>query len=800
MMFFHDLRYAIRAVWKAPVFAGAAILTLALGIGANAAIFSVFNAVLLRPLPFPTPERLIRIYEKNDKLNLPQFASSVLNYLSWKEQTQTFEELGFIAGATFNLSGSGEPEQFAGNAVSTSLPRVLGLKPVAGRFFRDDEEKPGGARVAVIGEGLWKRRFGGDPALIGRTFILNGAPYTVAGIGPAAMSFLTQSEIWIPYVIDPAREARLNHVTAAIGRLKPGVPIEQAQAEMDTIARRVGMQFPGNKDWGVRLQTFERWIVADRLRTALTILLAAVGFVLLIACANVANLLLSRAAARQKEIAIRAALGAGRGRLIRQLLTESLLLSVTGGAAGLAAAAGAIRAMSASIPASLLPVSEIAMDSHVLIFALGLAIASGVLFGLAPAWQSARTDLNDVLKQGGRSSSGSARPYLRKMLIGGALALATVLLVGAGLLLESLFHLQGVRVGFRTDRLLTFQVSPAGPKYAGVAQSWPFYERLIESIRGIPGVRDAAISSGIPFGAGSYNTTPAQPVGPAALPVGESIPVDWRIVSPGYFRAMEIPLVRGREFTAQDNAAQPLVMIVSRNTAQKFWGDIDPVGRVVRFTSSGREARVVGVAGDVLNTSLGQPVAPAMYFSAVSRLLSPMDVAVRTQGDPLVALDSVRRKLKDLDAELPMSNVRSTDDWLSRNSAQPRLNAVLLELFAAVALLIASIGIYGVLSYSVTQQTREIGVRAALGANRSELLRLVLREGLTMALAGIGAGLIAGLGLSRLLASLLFGVAAHDPLTFAAVAGILAVVAAAACAIPALRAARIDPAIALRCE
>jgi putative ABC transport system permease protein len=799
-MLLHDLRYAIRALAKAPVFACAAILTLALGIGANTAIFSVFNAVLLRPLPFPSPERLVRIYEKNDKLNLPQFASSVLNYLSWKEQTQTFEELGFIAGATFNLSGAGEPEQFAGNAVSASLTRVLGLKPVAGRFFRDDEAQPGGARVAVIGEGLWKRRFGGDPALIGRTLILNGAPYTVAGIGPAAMSFLTQSEIWIPYVIDPAREARLNHVTAAIGRLKSGVPMTQAQAEMDTIARRVGMQFPENKDWGVSLQTFERWIVADRLRTALTILLAAVGFVLLIACANVANLLLSRAAARQKEIAIRAALGAGRSRLIRQLLTESLMLSIAGGAAGLAAAAWAIRAMSASLPANLLPVSEIAMDSHVLIFALGLAIASGVLFGLAPAWQSARTDLNDVLKQGGRSSSGTARPYLRKVLIGGELALATVLLVGAGLLLESLLHLQDVRVGFRTDRLLTFQLSPAGPKYAGVSQSWPFYERLIETIRGIPGIRDAAISSGIPFGAGSYNTTPAQPVGPAVLPVGESIPVDWRIVSPGYFRAMEIPLVRGREFTAQDNAAQPLVMIVSRNTARKFWGDADPVGRVVRLTSSGREARVVGVVGDVLNTSLGQPVAPAMYFSAASRLLSPMDVAVRTQGDPLAALESVRRKLKDLDAELPMSNVRTMDDWLSRNSAQPRLNAVLLELFAAVALLIASIGIYGVLSYSVTQQTREIGVRAALGANRSELLRLVLREGLTMALAGIGAGLIAGLGLSRLLASLLFGVEARDPLTFAAVAGILAVVAAVACAIPALRAARIDPVIALRCE
>ena len=795
-----DLRYSLRALRNAPVFACAAILTLALGIGANTAIFSVFNAVLLHPFPFASPGRLIRIYEKNDKLNLPQFASSVLNYLSWKEQSQTFEEIGFIAAASLNLSGSGEPEQFAGNAVSASFPRVLGMRAVAGRFFRDDEEKPGGARVAVVSEGLWKRRFGGDPGLIGRTITLNGTPTTVAGIGPSAMSFLTQSEIWIPYVIDPGREARLNHVTAAIGRLKTGVPLTQAQAEMDTIAQRVGMQYPENKDWGVRLQTFDRWIVPDQLRVALGVLLAAVGFVLLIACANVANLLLSRAVARQKEIAIRAALGAGSGRLIRQFLTESLVLSSIGGAAGLMGAYWAVRAIGSSLPANLLPVSEITVDSNVLVFAMLLAIASGILFGLAPAWQGAKLDLNEVLKQGGRSSSASARPYLRKILIGGELALATVLLVSAGLLMQSLFRLQRVRVGFTAGRLLTFQVSAIGPKYNGIAQSWTLYQSLIESIRTIPGVRDAAVSSGIPFGAGAYNTTPAQPVGPALLPVGQSIPVDWRIVSPGYFRAMNIPLLRGREFTAQDNATAAPAMIISQNTAEKFWGKGDPVGHVVRLSSSGREFRVAGVVGDVLNTALGQPIAPAMYLSAAARVAPVMDVAVRTEAEPSLVLPAVRRKLQELDRELPMSNIRTMEEWLSRNSAQPRLNTVLLELFAMIALLIAAIGIYGVLSYSVSQQTREIGVRVALGAQRTEVLKLVLREGMTMALAGIGAGLVAGLAVSRVLASLLFGMQARDPLTFAVVAIVLTVVAAAACCIPALRAARVDPVVALRNE
>ena len=795
-----DVRYALRSMRRTPVFTAAAMLTLALGIGANTAIFSVVNAVLLRPLPFASPERLIRIYEKNDKLNLPTFSSSVLNYLSWKEQAQSFDEMGFFGFGSFNLSGSGEPEQFAGGPLSPSLLRLLGIQPVEGRFFRDDEEKPGSAPVALISEGLWRRHFGSNPGLLGSTVILNQISYTVVGIAPASLNFLTGGDVWIPYTIDLTHEARLQHTTLAVARLKRDVSMQQAQAEMDTIARRVGMQYPEVKDWGVRLQTFERWIVGEQLRQALMVLLAAVAAVLLIACANVANLLLSRSAARRKEIATRAALGAGRGRLVRQFLTESILLSTFGGGVGVLAALWTIRLMSGSLPRNLLPVSEITIDSNVLLFALAAAVITGILFGLAPAWQNSNADLNNVLKQGGRSSASGARPILRKILIAGELAIATVLLIGAGLLMQTLSRLGEVRVGFRPEQLLTFQVSPISEKYATPEKLWQFYDALLQSVRSIPGVRDAASSSGIPFGAGYYNTTPAQPIGSPIFPATEALPIDWRIVSPGYFRAMEIPLLRGRDFTAQDRPTSPQVVIVSQRTAERFWGKTDPVGHVLRVTGSGREFTVIGVAGDGLNASLGQAIQPAMYFSASARASSLMEFVVRTEGDPLQAATAARRKLGDLDPDLPMSNVRTMEQWISGNSARPRLNSVLLEVFSGIALVIAAIGIYGVLSYSVNQQVREIGVRVALGARRSEVLRLVVQEGMTMALAGIAVGLAAAFGVSRVLATLLFGVQPRDPLTFGAVAAILTLVAMAACVLPAWKASRIDPVIALRCE
>jgi putative ABC transport system permease protein len=794
-MLFQDLRYGIRSMRKTPIFTVAAILTLALGIGANTAIFSVVNAILLRPLPFTEPDRLVRVFEKNDRIKLSQFSSSLLNYLSWKEQTQSLEPLGCIGFVSFNLTGAGDPEQFSGSTLSPSMLPLLGIQPVLGRGFRDDEDKPQSPPVAMISEGLWRRRFGADATMIGKTITLNGLAYTLIGVAPPALTVLTTGEIWTPLIIDPGRENRLNHVTVTVGRLNRGITLAQAQAEMDTVSRRVGQQYPEVKDWGVELMTFPRWFVQDQLRTALLVLLCAVVFVLLIACANVANLLLSRAVGRQKEIAVRAALGAGRGRLVCQLLTESVALSLCGGVTGVLIAVWAVRAMSPSLPTNLPLVRDIGVDSTVLLFALGITVVTGVLFGLAPAWQITKADLNEVLKLGGRSGSGGTRPILRKALIGGELSLATVLLIGAGLLTQSLLRLQQVRLGFRPDHLLTFQLSTPASKYPGV-RAYAFYKTLLESLETLPGVRGATISSGMPLGAGSYNTSPTLPIGKSLLPPGEALPIDWRTVSPSYFRTMEIPLVSGRTFNDQDGTAPPVVAVVSQETAKKVWGTEDPIGKMLHAGT--RDMTVIGVVGGVRNNGLGLDPSPTLYYPSALRVLPVMDVVVRTEGEPTATLSAVRQRIRDLDSEMPMSNVRTMDQWISNGAAQPRLNTILLETFALIALLIAAIGIYGVLSYSVTQRTREIGVRIAIGAQRRDVLRLVVGEGMTVALAGIGVGVLGALAVSRLMASILFGIQARDAATFAVVTGALVTIAAAACYIPARRATRVDPVVALR--
>jgi putative ABC transport system permease protein len=795
----NDLRYTARLLRKSPLFTIAVVLTVALGIGANTAIFSVVNAVMLRPLPFAEPDRLYWVAERNDTLNLPTFSASVLNYVSWKAQARAFEQLGAAGFASFNLTGRGDPEQFTGSPITPSLLPLLGIQPVAGRAFRDDEDRPGAARVAMIGEGLWKRRFGGDPALVGSSLTLNGVDTLVVGIAPPSLALLTSGDIWVPLTIDPGRENRLNHVITVVGRLRRGVTIEQAQAEMDVVASRVGAEYPDVKDWGVRLVTFYNFFVQPQLQTALVVLLGAVACVLLIASANVANLLLSRAASRQKEIAVRTAMGASRRRLIRQMLVESLALSSLGGALGILGAMWAVDALGAVMPPNLLPVPDIHVDTTVLLFALAATVATGILFGLAPAWQASRTDLNDVLKQAGRGSSAGARPLLRNSLAAAELALATMLLIGAGLLGQSLLRLQHVPLGFQPDRLLTFQVALPQARYRGEMKAAMFYGQLVDALRTLPGVRDAAVSSGIPFGVGNYTTTPiATSGGPSPLAPETAVPTDWRIVSPGFFRTMEIPLLRGREFTNGDGPNAPQVVVVSQATARRFFGDTDPLGRRMHRVADSREFAVVGVVGDVRHTTLNQE-SPAIYYpSTTGRVWPLMDVVVRTAVPPESILAGVRTKIRELDSELPISNVRPMAEWVSNNAAQPRLNAILLSVFAAVALLIAAIGIYGVLAYSVNQRTREIGLRMALGSPRGRVLGLIVREGMLVGLAGIGIGVAGALGLSRALASLVFGVAVRDPITFVLVAGMLSIVALAACVIPARTASRVDPMVALR--
>jgi len=797
-MLFKDLQYAVRTLRKAPIFALAAVLTLALGIGANTAIFSVVNAVLLRSLPFAQPERLVRIFEKNDKENLSQFSSSIPNYVSWKEQSQSFESLGAIGFVSLNLTDNGDPEQFAGVTITRSLLPLLGIRPVMGRAFKEGDDRPGSPPVAIMSEGLFKRRFGSDASLLGKTIVLNGTPTTVVGIVPPSLFYLTNSDISLPLVIDLGKENRLNHQTVAVGRLKPNVSLAQAQAEMDTVARRVAQQYPEVKDWGVQVLDFDHWLVADQLRTALLALLGAVAFVLLIASANIANLLLSRATARQKEIAVRSALGASQSRLLRQFLTESLLLSVLGGVTGLLAAVWSVRAINVSLPANLLPVTEIPVDSTVLLFAAVVTLATGILFGMAPAWHALKTDLSRLLNSGGRSSSGAARPTLRNWLVGGELAMATILLIGAGLLIQSLQRLQQVRLGFEPQGLLTFQIALPPAKYQGAGKTWAFYKQMLESLDSLPGVRSAAVSSGLPLGAGSYTTTPANTIGKSILPVGSAIPIDWRIVSPDYFRTMNIALLRGRVFDDHDGVDGPNVMMVSQETATKLWGADDPIGRQVHIVGNGKNYTVIGVVGNVRHTALNLDPAPAMYYPVGARQWPLMDVVVRTSGKPEAALPGIRRKIHELDSELPLSNVHTMDEWISTSAAQPRLNTILLAVFASIAVLIASIGIYGVLAYSVNQRTGEIGVRMALGAQQADVQRLVIREGMSVSLAGIAAGLVGALALSRVLRSLLFEVKAHDPATFLAIPLLLATVAFAACYVPARRASRVNPIVALR--
>ncbi len=794
----NDLRYAFRTIRRAPAVSLAVISTVALTIAANTAMFGVVNAVLVRSLPFGQSNRLVQVAETNERLNIQNFGASVLNFVSWREQTRAFERLAALGPASFNLTSLGEPEQYVGNRISPALLNVLELAPVAGRGFTDAEEAPGAPLVAMIGERLWARRFGRDPSVVGRRLSLNGTPVTIVGIAPAALSLFSSGDVYVPLTIDPSKESRLNHVIFVAGRLKPGITIEQAQAECDTMAAGLRKMYPEMRDWGIHLLTLRETFVSQQLETALLVLLASVAFLLLIACANIANLLLARASARQKEIAVRTALGASRSRLLRQLLVETLTLSAIGGTVGLIGAVWAIDGINASLPPNLLPVLDVSADATVLLFGISLTVANGIIFGMAPAWYASKLDIVEMLKASGRSAA--ARTGLRSGLAAAELALATMLLVGAALLIQTFLNLQRARLGFESRGLITFQLSPPATKYPLTDRASKLYQALVEALETVPGVRSAAVSSGIPLGQGNYTTTPFMAVGPSALPPDTSVPIDWRIVSPGYFRTMTIPLLRGRDFSDRDGPGAPLVAIVSQATAKKLWGDADPLGRTLRPTAAAQRVyTVVGVVGDVRSTTLNQE-SPAVYYPAASRVWPLMDVVVRTDMPQSSVLPMIRQKVRELDSELPLATVRTMDEWVSSSAGQPRLSGILVGAFAALAVLIATIGIYGVLAYSVSQRTREIGVRVALGAPRSGVVQLVVREGMTVAGVGIGIGLLGALGLGRALTSLVYGLAPRDPVTFAAVATILGIVALAACALPARRAAGVDPIVALREE
>jgi len=796
----NDLRHALRVMRRAPGFTAIVMLIASVAIAANATIFTVVNAVLIRPLPFGDPAQIVQVAEKNDKLNLPQFGASVLNFIDWREQQHSFEALAAIGFANFTLTGSGEPEQFAGNTISPSLLQVLGVKPVLGRGFMANEESPGASPVAMIGEGLWRRRFGADAGLIGRTVTLNGQSTLVVGIAPAALNLIGSADIYAPLRIDPRNEIRLNHVIVVFGRLKPGVTMSQAQAEMNAISLRMGQQYPEIRDWGIRLIGMFDTFVSPQLKTGLLVLQVAVGLVLLIACANIANLLLARAAAREKEMALRSAIGATRAGLVRQVLIESATLSIAGGIAGVILGVLAVRLLNRVLPQNILPVPEVSIDTTVLGFSFAITILTGLIFGLAPALRNAHVDPNEVLKQAGRGSSAAGRGRLRDGLVASELALAAVLLIGAGLLVQSLARLQSVPLGFDSHGLITFQLAPPAAKYPPAGKLPAFYRSLLEGLRSIPGARDAAVTSSLPFDNSGHPRHPMFTTGPSVLPSGTKVPIDWSSVSPGYFRMMRVPLFAGRDFTDGDGPNAENIMIVSQSTARKFWGNDNPIGRTLRPSAKPDLAfTVIGVVGNVHDTALNQET-PQLYYSVAQRPQAQMSVAVRTQGKPEELLPAIREKVHELDAELALSGISTEDEWVEGTAAQPRFNTVLLTAFAVVALLMASLGIYAVLAYSVNQRTREIGVRMALGAQRGDVLRLIVAEGMRVAFVGLGIGLAGGLALGRFLASLLFGITARDPMTFAAVAVVLSAVALAACIVPARRASRVEPMEALRYE
>jgi putative ABC transport system permease protein len=815
----HNLHDAYRALRATPVVAIVAILSLALGIGANTAIFSLVDSLMLRALPVRAPDRLVHVLVSKDN-------SGWTNPL-W-EQIRDHQQAAFDGAVAwsmqrFNLASSGPTELVDGMYASGGFFDVLGVPAIVGRTFTPrDDERGGGpdGPVAVISYAFWQRRFGGAGDVIGRSIALERVPFTIIGVAPPL--FLGPSvgeafDIAVPIGTealiggrDSILDARSSWWLDVLARLKPGQTVDDAERVfrgMQPILRQATLP----ADWGSQISFYLKdpfSIVAASTGTSdlrmryerpLETLMVVVGLVLLIACANIANLLLARAAARQREIAIRTAMGASRSRLLRQLLVESVALSVAGGAIGIVAAVWAVRVINRALPANLLPIPEVTVDATVLLFAAAATLATGVLFGIVPALHAAKADLNATLKQVSRASTGGARAGLRNGLAAAELALATVLLIGAGLLMQSLLNLQRARLGFDPEHVLTFQLALPPAKYPLDGRAPAFYRALLESLQTVPGVLGAGISSGIPFGAGNYTTTPVATAGKSVIPPDTAIPIDWRIVSPGFFRTMAIPLVRGRPFTDADGPAAPRVIIVSEATAQKFWGSDDPLGRALYRVADRKPFTVVGVVGDVRSTTLNQQ-SPAMYFPSASRIWPLMDVVVRAQGTPEAIVPIVRQKVHELDAELPLATVRAMEDWISTSAAQPRLDAMLLAVFAGVALLIAAVGIYGVIAYSVNQRTREIGLRLALGAPPNGVLRLIVTEGMRVALAGIGTGLVVGLALGRAVDSLVYEVPVRDPVTFGGVAIALAAIALAACTIPARRAARVDPMIALRDE
>jgi predicted permease len=807
-----DLRYGARMLVKNPVFTLIAVFTLALGIGANTAIFSVVYAVLLKPLPYHEPERLSLLWTKLDKIGLEQNWVSEPEVLDFREQAKLFEGFGVLFGGSFVLTGAGEPEQLTGAQISTNFFSLLGTRLKAGRDFAPEEEKPGASRVAILSHSFWQRRFGGEQSVIGSAIYLSGRPTVVVGILPANFALMIPTEahvpanidVWIPYAEDYAKQDRHSHGLTVIARMKPGVTLDQAQEEMKAIAARLYPLHYTNTGFEVKVVPLHGDIV-KKLRPALLVLLAAVGFVLLIACANVANLLLARAAAREKEIVVRAALGAGRIRLVRQLLTEGALLALLGGALGVAMAVWGVDALLALSPADLPRLDETSINIPVLVFTFAIAAMTGALFGLFPALQASKTNLTQSLKDGGRSVAGGVSSQrLRNTIVVAEIALSLVLLIGAGLLMRSFMRLTQVDPGFDAGNVLSVKLSLPRAKYKDGAASANFYQQLLEKIQTLPGVQSAAAISHLPLSNDYWGgTLTFEGVTANAERANlASFEVDQRAISPDYFKTMKTPLLAGRFFTPQDiRHDMPRVAIIDETLARRLWPNASPLGRRLTFGRFPDKPEtwieIVGVVKHIRHHRLDADVREQVYYPA---LFSGMTLAIRAKSDPLDMAGAVRGAVQSLDRDQPIYRIRTMEELMAGALAPARFTLLLLAVFAGVAAALAVVGIYGVMSRAVAQRTHEIGVRMALGAQRRDVLRLIIGQGMKLALLGVAIGLVAALLLTRLMRELLFSVSATDPLTFGLIALLLALVALVACYVPSRRATKVDPLVALKYE
>jgi putative ABC transport system permease protein len=798
-----DIRFGVRMLLKQKGFTAVALLTLAFGIGANTAIFSLVNGVLLRPLAFPDANRIVYFEGQNPSQGITDSNVSFLDFIDWSQQTDLFASTAAFYSASSNLGADGaEPERVPRAGVTNSFFNVIGVQPFLGRVFRPEEDQPNTQTVVIISHGLWKRRFGSDPGIIGKQVQINARPLTVVGVMPPGFDFPYESQVWVTSGVELSEEPRENRSWSVVARMQPGVDLKQAQSRVSAINAQLAKQFPDtNKGWDEKLSILHERLVRQ-VKPSLLALLGAVGAVLLIACANVANLLLARGAARQKEVAIRAAMGASRARVVRQMLTESLLLSAIGGIAGLLLSIWLTDALISMLPEGAPRIDQVHIDYRVLAFALGVSALTGIVFGLAPTLQASKLDVSSSLKEGGRTGEGHRRTSARSLLLIGEVALSLVLLVGAGLLIRSFVRLQEVRPSFNPHNVLMACLALPGAKYKE-EQRPEFFRQLVERLENLPGVQAAGGGVNLPLYASNYA------IGRGFIPEGRPLTVDeafdasYSTVTGNYFRALQIPLLAGRLFEVRDNADAPKVTVVNESLAKRHFGSpAAAIGKRLQIWRDEKFPReIVGVVGDTKTGLLEAENGAQIYIPhAQEASWNFMGLVIRTAGDPAAFANTLRREVQALDKDQPVYNIRTFDDVVMNSLGTCRVSMQLFSVFACAALLLAAVGIYGVMAYSVTQRTQEIGIRMALGAQKGDVLRMIVRQGMTLTIIGVGVGLLGAFALTRVIANLLFGVNAADPATFATVALLLAFVALLACYLPARKAARLDPMKALARE